>query len=378
VEPELLAAARAQVDALVYLYNVGYVLLFPPIPQRFPYADTWQATWAFAKTNLPLEPQPFWAQEGIEAYRVIQPAGADHFALDLGEPGTFPYRGEGWDESETAQVDGVTATWATAQSSRLFLPLRQVQADASYQLRLRLRPYLHPGSAAQTVQLTVNQTPLMQQVANGDWQEIAWQLPGAALLDTVNRVELHWGYAVAPRQVTPGSRLIGTTGVTLPVDADIKGFSEGGFIALFDEAGQQIDASAGRKGVNVTVLHRESGDVLQKVGFDTTANRYESERLAQFLHELAPGSLVLVVSHGDASAFLTPEAIAGLRSLGAAVTEEQLRGQHFALVGVQGAAPGSAAQVIDSQAAFLRISLERERRTLAAAVDWVEITRSDQ
>lgn len=378
VDPDLLAMARAQTQALLYLYNVGYVLLYPPIPERRPYDTSWQATWAFVKENLPLEPQPFWAEAGIEAYRVIQPAGADHFTLDLGVLGTFAYRGEGWAEGEAEQGDGITFTWATAQRSRLFVPLRQVQADAIYQVRLRLRPYLYPGSAAQTVQLTVNQAAFATQTLSDDWQEINWAIPGSLLVDGLNRLELDWGYALAPRQVTPGSRTIGATGITLPIDVDLKGFNEGGFIALFDEAGQQIDAAAGRKGVNVTVLDQASGAVLHKVGFDTTANVYESERLAQFLHDLEPGALTLVVSNGDAAAFLTPAAVAGLRGLGAEVTLEQLRGQYFAVAGVQGAAPGSAVQVLHEQDAFLRISLERDRRTLAAAVDWVEVVRSEQ
>ncbi|MDQ3248901.1 MAG: hypothetical protein M3Q45_06780, partial [Chloroflexota bacterium] len=97
VAPETLAAAQAQVDELMYLYNVGYVLLHPPIPQRFPYADHWQATWAYVKQTLPLETEPFWTGQGIEAYRVVQTAGKPAFSLDLGETGTFAYRGEGWD-----------------------------------------------------------------------------------------------------------------------------------------------------------------------------------------------------------------------------------------------------------------------------------------
>jgi hypothetical protein len=54
---------------------------------------------------------------------------------------------------------------------------------------------------------------------------------------------------------------------------------------------------------------------------------------------------------------------------------EGLRGQYFAIVGVQGAAPGNAAIVVHPDDAFLRISLEPDRRTLAAAVDWVRIER---
>ena len=78
------------------LYNVGYVLLHPAIEQRYPYADTWQASWDFVKATLPLEPTPFWTGDGIEAYRVVLPPVTDSFRLDLGTPGTFAYRGEGW------------------------------------------------------------------------------------------------------------------------------------------------------------------------------------------------------------------------------------------------------------------------------------------
>jgi len=81
---------------------VGYVLFMPPIEQRFPYADTWQPTWDFAKETLPLEAEPFWAQDGIEAYKIVQSNNTllDKFSLDLGTSGTFAYRGEGWDADE--------------------------------------------------------------------------------------------------------------------------------------------------------------------------------------------------------------------------------------------------------------------------------------
>jgi hypothetical protein len=42
---------------------------------------------------------------------------------------------------------------------------------------------------------------------------------------------------------------------------------------------------------------------------------------------------------------------------------------------VQGAAPGSGEWVLHESDAFLPISLNRDRRTLAAAVDWVNVER---
>ena len=373
VAPDVLDAARTQAADLMYLFDTGYVVLTPPIPDRLPYADTWQASWDFVKSTLPLEDKPFWAQDGIEAYRLVQPEGSDAFRLDLGEAGTFPYRGEGWDAVEVDHSYDASATWATDRRSRLFVPLRKIDPNATYAVRMRVHPFAYPGSGAQSVRLLVNGAALESRSLVDDWQEIEWQASGAALMNGLNRFDLEWDHTATPREVVGGDRQIGSTGVQLPIDADLKAFADGGFIALFDEAGQQSDASAGRRGVDVTVLDPKSGAVREKIGFDTTASDNESRQLAAFLQGIEPATPVLVASYGDAWTHLTQEAVDALRALGADISLDGLQGKYFALAGVQGAQPGTAAQAIDAQEAFLRISLNRDRRTLAAAVDWLEI-----
>ena len=373
VAPEVLEAAAAQAEDLMYLYDTRYVLLFPPIPGRPPYEDTWQASWDFVKDTLPLEETPFWAQDGIEAYRVRQPAGGDQFYLNLGVAGTYPYRGEGWDAAEVDTPYEESATWATGRQSRLFIPLRQVDADETYSVQLRAHPFVYPGAPAQHVTLTVNGQALEAQPLADGWQELGWQVPGAMLVDGLNRLELAWAYAAAPRDVIPGDRQIGSTGVQLPIDADLKAFADGGFIALFDAAGEQSDGSAGRRGVNVTVLDPQTGEVLEKAGFDTATSAAESDRLVAFLDEIEAGQPVLVVTYGDATAFLGDDALAALGAIGASLAADDVRGNYLAIAGVKGAAPGSAAQVIDANDAFLRVSLNRDRRPLAAAVDWISV-----
>ncbi len=372
LDPALAQAAQAQATELMLLYNTGYVLLYPPIPQRFPYADNWQAAWDFTKATLPLEAEPFWTGDGIEAYRVIQPAGADHFTIDLGAAGTYPYRGEGWDEPETDMRDDASAIWATDVKSRLFVPLRGIHGAATYTLRLRVQPYLYPGSQPQTVQATVNAWQGESHPLTEGWQEVVWSVPGSALIDSLNHIDLHWQWTARPRVVQGGNRQIGSTGVALPIDVDLTAFADGGYIALFDETGAQSDGAAGRNGVNVTVLD-QAGEVLEKIGFDTTANSYESDALTAYLAEIEAGQLVLVVSKGAATAYLTEAAVNELRALGADVTLDRLQGQHFAIVGIKDAPVGSAALEINPDTAFLRISLDRDQRSLAAAVDWVKI-----
>ena len=236
-----------------------------------------------------------------------------------------------------------------------------------------MRPFAYPGSVPQTVSLELNDIKYDVRTLEQDWQTVSWQAPGSALIDGLNQLTLRWGYAAQPRTVAGGDRAIGATGSTLPIDADLKAFSDGGFIALFDDDGNQTDASAGRRGVNVTVLDPDSGEVLSSQGFDTASNTYESKSLAEFLGQIAPGQPVLVASSGDAGAFLTQEAIDAFASVGADVELADLQGNYFAIAGVGGAAPGSAVTVIDPGEAFIRVSLNRDRRPLAAAVDWAEI-----
>jgi hypothetical protein len=100
--------------------------------------------------------------------------------LALGEMGTFPYRGEGWDEAEVDQPYETPATWAIGQSSRLFVPLRQVDPDATYSLNMRLRPFAYPGSMPQTVTAAINGVELGSKTLSDDWQEVSWPVSGDA------------------------------------------------------------------------------------------------------------------------------------------------------------------------------------------------------
>src|SRR5690606_7659560 len=120
--------------------------------------------------------------------------------------------------------------------------------------------------------------------------------------NSINRLCLQWAYTATPRQVLGGDRAIGATGVTLPVDVELKAFAEGAWISLFDEeSGASQDGSAGRQGVNVTVLDGDSGEIVARQGYDTAANEYESERLAAFLAAIPDGAPVLVASRGPAA-----------------------------------------------------------------------------
>ena len=380
ISEEQLAAAQAQADELMLLYDIGYVILHPPIEQRPPYSDHWQAAWDFARDVLPLEDEPFWTGDGpegeIEAYRVVQPPGDDSFALDFGAPGTFPYRGEGWDDAETDVIYEVPSIWATARESRLFVPLRDIDAEAIYRVSARFNPLYTPPAESKvpSVFLVVNDSERVGDTTSTrpEWDTLEWQIPGGVLIDGLNRFTLQWTWLSRPCDLNPTSCQIGDTGVEMPLGVTMNGFAEGGFISLYPEDGEEINGSFGREGVNVTVLNRD-GEIVEMTGFDTTANEFESADLADFVAEIDTGRIVLVTTFGDATAFLTDDAVAQLHTLGADVSVDGLAGNFFSIIGVKGAAVGQALDEVHPNGAYLE--LRPDRRALTAAVESVEIRK---
>ena len=313
VSPETDAAARKQAGDLMALYDVRYFITTPPIPGRFPYQDTWQRTEDYALDVLPLEQPPVWEQDGYRAYRVIQPAVASPFRLDLGVSGAEPYVGGGWDYSTAEQPYGATGIWATDKTADLYLPL---DGPKDVTLRLALAPLTYDGAPPQKVSIRVNDvTVLNGQALVPGWQAVQAQVPASATRRGPNRVTLDFAWAESPRQVfpDPASRaVIGSTGVVSPVNIDVHSFDEA-FISLFAADGAEMKASAGRRGYNVTVIDPRTGKVLEAVGFDTAANPYEADALAAYLAGIPKGRIVAVATKGDAGANLTPAAVEALR-----------------------------------------------------------------
>jgi hypothetical protein len=379
VAPEVDAAARAQAASLMALYNVRYFVTTPPIPGRYPYQDTWQRTEEYALDVLPIDPTPVWEADGYRVYRVNAAPVVLPFRLDLGAAGNEPHLGDGWDVRTDEQPYSATANWATADSAAVFLPMAPDfvpgdNANRRYRFRLNIAPLSYPGAAPQTVSLRVNGRPAAPGIALTEgWQTAEVEVNGSSLRPGPNEFRLQFGRATSPREVFPDPQsraMIGSTGVQSPVNLEVHGFSEA-FMTATDADGETVDASVGRQGYNVAVFDRETGRLLDKRGFDTGANTFEAEALADYLNEVPAGSIVALATKWPATPHLTPAALAALQTVGSSATSlADLQGQSHALVGIKGAAPGSASEAI-SPDAFVRVA--GDFRTLAAAVDWLEL-----
>jgi hypothetical protein len=134
---------------------------------------------------------------------------------------------------------------------------------------------------------------------------------------------------------------IGSTGGTSPAQIVVRsaGEEQGDFGHIYVRG---IDESPGGTGYNVVVIDPNSGKVEQRANFNTFASEAESARLAQFIDAVPAGRIVAAAVRDEASAHLTAEAVAALRSIGAARDlRDKFRWSH-AVIGVKGAAPGTA------------------------------------
>ena len=139
VSPEQQAIDKALAGELVYLLDIRYVVMHPPLPGRLPYADTWQATEEYVKSVLSLELVSE-DEAGVRAYRVLQPPPTTTVTVDLGQAATQMYRGEGWSWEE--DMGGVSANWAAARQAQVFLPAR---LPGDYRLSLIALPFTGRG-----------------------------------------------------------------------------------------------------------------------------------------------------------------------------------------------------------------------------------------
>ncbi len=323
--PETDAAARAQAGQLMALYDVRYFVTTPPIAGRYPYQDTWQQTEAYALDVLPLAETPVWEQDGYRVYRVEQPALPFPFRVDFGTPGQEPHLGGGWDVRTDEQPYGATAVWATDTIADLYLPLAGPSNDqilpGARKLRLAIAPLAYDGAPAQTLTITVNDVTVLQDYAlTSGWQTVEATAPASVVRGGPSRVRLQFARAASPRRAfpDPASRaIIGATGIVSPVNLEVHGFSEA-YLTATDADGHQVDLSAGRQGYNVAVLDPRTGNLIEKRGFDTTANSFEADTLATYLAKIPAGRIVVLATKGDATAYLTPAAVIALRNLGSA------------------------------------------------------------
>jgi hypothetical protein len=368
VDDTTLQQAHDQAAELMTLYDIKYLVVHDPIPNRKPYEDTYLTTRKLALDLIPHQPEPVYESPGVRAFAVEQAPIPEPLILDFGDWTSDPYRGAGWAGNE--EIFGTSANWATDNEATIFFPVR---GGGDRHLRFQIAPFSYPEMPPQSASLSLNGHLLPDTFSlHEGWQSIEAALPAAYLQNGLNRLKLHFAHTAQPRQVLPANRAIGTTGVSTPVDLEVNSGADFAFITVgFGEEAR--DASAHRGGINVAVLEPESGQIVEIKGFDTAANEFEAAALAGFIAAIPDGHIVIVATQGlDATNFFNNATFGALQSLGLAA--DTLR-PPFSVIGVKGATPSAPPVATGAGTAYLRLGPPADTRNLAAAVDQVTISK---
>jgi hypothetical protein len=367
LDPSRIDQDRASADDLIYFFDIRYLVFQPIVPDRPPYSDTRPQVEEYVQQVFPVE-RVYQDQSGFTVYRIQQPEARTELNIDFGTDGARLYRGEGWSRDEV--IGEATANWSDNTEARILFPLRLL---GDYRMTFNALAFSYEGAPQQTISVIVNGHRLGEVLSVGPyWEEFGVVLPEEYLKVGLNELSLHFAFAHSPRVVLPADFGIGNSGVTSPVEITVNsaGLNAGDF-AYITVDGQ--DASTHRRGYNLAVIDPQTGAVVRQAGFDTWANEYESSDLAEFITDIPGGYVVALAVKDDGAASLTEGAVQALRSLGA---EIDLRGtEHLshALIGVKGAAPGTALEASGEGNSYLHVGRNPDDRTLSVALDYVHL-----
>ncbi|MEI8167845.1 MAG: interleukin-like EMT inducer domain-containing protein, partial [Chloroflexales bacterium] len=157
-----------------------------------------------------------------------------------------------------------------------------------------------------------------------------------------------------PEAVDKPLYAIGTTGVQSPVDI---GVLAGGPIQYSAVIVDGVTVTPRQRGIVLALIDPASGKLIAANGFDTYASSDESARMAALISSAADGTIIALATYDEGTVSLGDVGRAAIASLGAKVDLKGQTGAAYALVGVKGAAAGSALEQIGKTAVTLDVGV---------------------
>ena len=341
-------------------FGVRYVVWHSP---RDPQNRAWlDAARAYAQAVLPMTKLSDMSDDTGETivFRVNDLPPATDALVRADDPMARLNFAEGWGAL------GGSAVWATRRDAKLF-----VQLDAPRDATLSFRAFA--PMADQRVTIDVNGRAVGAVSLQQGWGEYQWTVGSGQWTAGMNEIDLQFDALAPVASVREGDFAIGTTGVRAPASIVVRsaGSEVGDFAHIFVNG---VDAAQNARGYNIVVIDPQTGAVESSAAFDTFASAAESAQFAQFIGKIPNGSIVAVAVRDEASRDLTADAVDALRSIGA---QEDLRGKwrwSHAIIGVKGAAPGSALEdAHEMMPAQEIVGVGAMEPNVAVAVEWIEI-----
>jgi hypothetical protein len=329
VEPAVVERDRALAGEVLRFFNIQAIVVHKRQHPVGP-AQTGPEMIPYIEGVMPVER---WYEDGqVVAYEVDLPPWPESWIIEPGDALSRLSYAESWG----VPVNGVI--WAQRRAVRLLVPLN---GDAQ---QMALRAYTPAGG--QRLQVEVNgQTVSWIGMAAG-WMDYEVTLPADVVHEGLNEVWLHFDTLFPAGQTRLSPRSVGQTGVESPVNLVVQsaGQEVGDFAHIYVDG---RDVSPNERGYNVAVLDPQTGAVEQTMAFDTHLDQVASQAMADFVGGVPPGYIVAVAAADEASRLLDPNAVGALHGIGATGDlREKFRWGH-AIIGVQGASPGTALEAMN-------------------------------
>ncbi len=252
---------------------------------------------------------------------------------------------------------GGSTVWATRHEARIF-----VRIESPRPTTLTLRAFAPMPNQRLTITVNGNRAGVL--ALQSGWGEYALDLKPEALNSGMNEIILRFDALAPVASVRPDNS-------SVSIVARSAGSEVGDFAHIYVNG---TDAAKNSRGYNIVVVNEQTGAVEASAAFDTFASESEAARLAQFVAQIPSGRIVVAAVRDEASRCLSEEAVNALGALGAA---EDLRGKwrwSHAIIGVKGAAPGSALEAANEIAPAQRVAgIGAMEPNIAAAIEWINI-----
>jgi len=322
VDAEVYESDRALAAEVLRFLNIQAILVRP--------AQVGPEMAGYVQDVMPVEA---WRTEGdILAYKVDLPPWPETWTITPGDNLSRLSYAEGWGLPAGGSV------WAQRRDARLLAPMNGQGQSLSF------RAY-SPGPGQQ-LQVSVNGEAVGWIGMAAGWLDYEVGLPSDLILPGLNEIRLRFETLYPPEGASLNSRAIGQTGIESPSNIVVHsaGLEVGDFGQIYVDG---VDFSPNERGYNVVVLDPGSGAVEGAAVFDTHEDGTAGAALADYVGGIAPGRIVAVAAADEVSYLLGQDAVDALRGIGATGDlREKFRWGH-AIIGVQGAAPGTALEAMD-------------------------------
>ncbi|HEY8549292.1 MAG TPA: hypothetical protein VIL35_04990 [Vicinamibacterales bacterium] len=229
----------------------------------------------------------------------------------------------------------------------------------------RIVPPPAPG-IERRLEVTWNGAPLSEVTLGAEPYEATLQIGGPLRRVDANRLTFTCRYR--REAVDPSRALIGTTGVLAPVDLEVIGSRHPGHGRIRING---VDEMPPASGYLVAVLG-PSGEVAARAAFDFAEQRDAGKAFADFVRGAAPGAIVAIATAGGVEAGIDRLVVDGLAAVGALPSPPRPGEPARAIVGVRGAALGTALDV--SGARIARATVGSPPADAGIVLEWVRFT----